>query len=110
MKIIDEEKARDWLTQRAQEHQDRNEWDASFEDLYLVTALFRGDFLTALPEDPAAVQDLMCQQRIKELEEALASALSALLVLGAEKEIKKLQDLVRGLPPQFREMGGERNG
>jgi hypothetical protein len=42
--IVDLNKIRDWLFGRAQMRQDRNEWQASFEDLYLSTAIFRGDF------------------------------------------------------------------
>jgi len=42
--IVDPEKIMGWLFDRAEMHQDRGEWDRSFEDLYLVTALFRGDF------------------------------------------------------------------
>lgn len=42
--IVDLNKIQDWLFGRAQMHQDRNEWQASFEDLYLSTAIFRGDF------------------------------------------------------------------
>ena len=42
--VVDTEKIREWLFSRAQMHQDRFEWDASFEDLYLSTAFFRGDF------------------------------------------------------------------
>lgn len=41
---VDMEKIQAWLFSRAEMHQDRGEWDASFEDLYLVTAIFRGDF------------------------------------------------------------------
>lgn len=42
--IVDAHKIQSWLFNRAEMHQDRGEWDRSFEDLYLVTALFRGDF------------------------------------------------------------------
>lgn len=41
---VDTGKIQAWLFSRAGLHQDRGEWDASFEDLYLVTAIFRGDF------------------------------------------------------------------
>jgi len=42
--VLDLDKIQGWLFDRARMHQDRNEWDASFEDLYLSTAIFRGDF------------------------------------------------------------------
>lgn len=45
MRTIDEEKIRTWLFERAETHQNRGDWAASFEDLYLVTAIFRGDFM-----------------------------------------------------------------
>ncbi|RPJ50997.1 MAG: hypothetical protein EHJ95_06150 [Methanobacteriota archaeon] len=41
---IDAKKVQNWLFERAEMHQNRDEWDCSFEDLYLVTAIFRGDF------------------------------------------------------------------
>ena len=55
---VDTEKIRDWLFSRAQMHQDRFEWQASFEDLYLSTAFFRGDFAPDFDEeeeDPRAI-------------------------------------------------------
>ena len=50
---VDMGKIQAWLFSRAEMHQDRGEWDASFEDLYLATAIFRGDFTP----DPEMVED-----------------------------------------------------
>lgn len=41
---LDMDQVTGWLHSRAIMHQDRGEWEASFEDLYLLTAINRGDF------------------------------------------------------------------
>lgn len=51
--VVDIGKIQDWLFNRAEMHEDRGEWDVSFEDLYLVTAIFRGDFTP----DPESVEE-----------------------------------------------------
>ena len=55
---VDMGKIQAWLFSRAEMHQDRGEWDASFEDLYLATAIFRGDFTP----DPEMVEEEYVKQ------------------------------------------------
>ena len=41
---LDMDQVKEWLLSRATMHQNRFEWEASFEDLYLLTTINRGGF------------------------------------------------------------------
>ncbi len=88
---VDIGKIQEWLFSRAEMHQDRGEWDASFEDLYLATAIFRGDFTP----DPGNKEIKEHKTRIERLQAILDNLLGEVNEL--EKEIANEEWELRAL-------------
>ena len=89
---VDIGKIQEWLFSRAEMHQDSGEWDASFEDLYLATAIFRGDF-TPDPSDKEIKEHKARIERLQAILDNLLEEVNELKeeIANEERELRALQ-------------------